>query len=82
VARKEEIVMLVPETADGFQSTNGDLRSLNNSEGVIFTPFAPRGYMLASLVEKTEFWEELGGLAHQPAGCHPHPVSETLSAPK
>jgi hypothetical protein len=37
---KGEILMLVPETADGFRATIVALRSLNVSEGVSFHTFS------------------------------------------
>jgi hypothetical protein len=37
---KGEILMLVPETADGFRATIGALRSLDVSEGVSFYTFS------------------------------------------
>jgi hypothetical protein len=37
---KGEILMLVPETADGFRATIGALRSINESEGVSFHTFS------------------------------------------
>jgi hypothetical protein len=37
---KGEILMLLPETADGFRATIGALRSLHDSEGVSFHTFS------------------------------------------
>jgi hypothetical protein len=37
---KGEILMLVPDTADGFRATIGALQSLNVSEGVSFHTFS------------------------------------------
>jgi excinuclease UvrABC nuclease subunit len=37
---KGEILMLVPETADGFRATIAALRSLDTSEGVSFHTFS------------------------------------------
>jgi hypothetical protein len=34
-----EILMLVPETADGYRATIGSLQSLDESEGVSFQTF-------------------------------------------
>jgi hypothetical protein len=39
---KGEILMLVPDTADGFRATIGALRSLDESEGVSFHTFSLR----------------------------------------
>jgi hypothetical protein len=37
---KDEILMLVPETADGFRATLGALRSLGEVKGVSFHTFS------------------------------------------
>jgi hypothetical protein len=37
---KGEILMLLPETADGFRATIGALRSLDANEGVSFHTFS------------------------------------------
>jgi hypothetical protein len=37
---KGEILMLVPETANGFRATIGSLRTLDESEGVSFHTFS------------------------------------------
>jgi hypothetical protein len=43
--RKGEILMLVPETADGFRATPGALRSLGERESVGFHSFSlPKGH--------------------------------------
>jgi hypothetical protein len=84
---KGEILMLVPETADGFWATIGALRSLYVSEGVSFhTFFDPGGSMRAPVVEKlrqaharSEDSEGARGLAHQYAGSHATRVKVTGS---
>jgi hypothetical protein len=49
---KGEILMLVPETADGFRATIGALRSLDANEGELSHLLAPGGSMRAPVVEK------------------------------
>jgi hypothetical protein len=49
---KEEILMLVPETADGFQATIGALRSLAEGKEVSFHFLSPGGPMRTPIVEK------------------------------
>jgi hypothetical protein len=66
---KGELLMLEPETADGFRATIGALRSLDVSEGEFSHLVAPGGSMRAPVVEKlgkrmpeAEIWEELEAL--------------------
>jgi hypothetical protein len=87
---KGDILMLVPETTDGFRATIGALRSLDVSEGVSFHTFSlPKDRCVRLLLKnvgkrmpEVEIPEELEGLAHQCADSHATPVKATGSGPR